>query len=416
MAENLTPIALVGVGGIGKTSIALTILHHDRVKRRFGENRRFIRCDQFSSTLPHLDRLSKVIGADVENPEDLTPLRPFLSSKEMVIILDNAESILDPHGTDAAEIYALVEELSRLPTLCLCITSRISTIPPGCETLEITGLSMDAACNIFYHIYKCDKRSDLVDGILERLDFHPLSITLLATVAHQNRWGIDRLKGEWEKRRTNVLQTRHRQSLAATVELSLASPMFQELGPNARPLLEIVAFFPQGINESNVDWLVPAISDGLDILDGFCTLSLTYQSNGFIMMLAPLRDYLSPKDPKSSPLLCTIKDRYFARMSVEFDPNKLDFGETRWIVLEDANVEHLLDVFTTVDAGSDSVWVACVDFIAHLRLHKMRPTVLKPKIEGLPDGHHQKPRCLSSHNYYTLLGDTQNASDYSLTL
>lgn len=31
-AENLEPIALIGAGGIGKTSIALTVLHHDRIK------------------------------------------------------------------------------------------------------------------------------------------------------------------------------------------------------------------------------------------------------------------------------------------------------------------------------------------------------------------------------------------------
>jgi hypothetical protein len=32
LVENLTPIALIGAGGIGKTSIALTVLHHDRIK------------------------------------------------------------------------------------------------------------------------------------------------------------------------------------------------------------------------------------------------------------------------------------------------------------------------------------------------------------------------------------------------
>ena len=315
LTENLQHIALIGTAGIGKTSVALTVLHHDRIKERFGENRRFICCDQFPASPAHfLARLSQVVGAGVETPENLTPLRPFLSSEEILIILDNAESILDPHGTNAREIYTIVEELCQFDTICLCITSRITTIPPHCTRLEIPGLSMEDACDIFYHIYGDGGRSDITSDLIRRLNFNPLSITLLATIASRHAWDHDELAQEWDSHPVEVLQTGY-ESLGATIELSFVSPSFRNLGPNARDLLEVITCFPNGIDTADLDWLFPILPDRKNIFDTFSALSLTYENKGFINVPAPIRDYLSPRGPKSFPLLCATKDNHSSSAS-----------------------------------------------------------------------------------------------------
>ena len=395
LAENLEPIALIGAGGIGKTSIALAVLHYDRIKQRFGENRRFIRCDQFPASRAHLlSRISEVIGAGAGNPKDLTCLRPLLSSKEMIIVLDNAESILDPKVTSAEDTYSVVDELCKIKTICVCITSRITIVPPRCKRPEIPTLSMEAACDIFYSIYGDGGRSNIISDLLRRLDFQILSITLLAATAHHNGWDYNRLAEGWDAQRAQVLQTNFNQSLTATIKLSLSSPIFCSLSPNTRDLLGVIAFFPQGIDEKNIARFFLTIANPKNIFTKLCALSLTYRSNGFVTMLAPIRDYFRPTDPRSSPLLRAARDYYFRRLSLDVDPGIPGFGEARWIVSEDVNVEHLLDTFTSLDRNGGDVWEVCYFFMQHLVWHKPRPTILGPKLETLPDNHRYKPRYL----------------------
>ena len=57
---------------------------------------------------------------------------------------------------------------------------------------------MEAAREIFYTIYaaKGTERPKVIDDILRQLDFHALSIELLATTGFRNEWDHDRLAKE----------------------------------------------------------------------------------------------------------------------------------------------------------------------------------------------------------------------------
>ena len=139
----------------------------------------------------------------------------------MFIIPDNAESVLDPQGTNAQEIYTVVDELCQFETISLCITSRVATVPWHCKRPRIPTLSMESACDIFYSIYDYGERSNIINDLLRRLGFQALSKTLLATTASRGVWNYNRLAKEWDKHRAQVLRTNYNESLAATIELSI---------------------------------------------------------------------------------------------------------------------------------------------------------------------------------------------------
>ena len=73
--------------------------------------------------------------------------------------------------------------------------------------------------------------------------------------------GTNNRDNEWNVHRAQVVRTNYNGSLATTIELSLTPrtccPGF---GPNARGLSRVVAF-PQGIDEKNLKWLFPTISN-----------------------------------------------------------------------------------------------------------------------------------------------------------
>ncbi|KAF9789177.1 hypothetical protein BJ322DRAFT_525743 [Thelephora terrestris] len=274
---------------MGKTTIALTLLYHNQILNRFGNHRYFVRCGNLEDSLDgFLGRLSDAIGAP--EPMDLAQLRSRFEASPCLLVLDGIDSIIDPRSSGAAEIATTIEEFGRCPTVCLLATSRIKAKIPGFRRIKVSTLSEDAARSTF-HSHCSLGRSVVVDKILEELDFHPLSITLLASAVSENGWSESALEEAWNNGKTSMLSASARESLEDTIESTLRTPTIRELGTTARETLEAIADYPKGVKEVYLLTIFPEIKGIGDTVNALCKFSLMYREEGFIKMIAPFRLY-----------------------------------------------------------------------------------------------------------------------------
>lgn len=305
-------IVLLGAGGIGKTVIALTLLHHTRITARFGTHRHFMRCDGLASSLDDfLGRLSEAIGA--RHLMDMGQLLLHLShSPPWILMLDGIESILDPLARGAAEIATVIEELGRCQNVCVLTTSRLDVRIPGFRRVEVPILSADGAQDIFYGCCSLG-RSVAVNELLAELDFHPLSINLLASVVQENDWDEQALLRAWNNGGTNILKATGCQSLEDSIKLTLDTPTIQALGATALETLEAIAKLSGGVKESKLESTFTEIAGVGETTDELCKFSLVYRQDGFIKMLSPFRFYFL----ESCRTLVTRSESGTARDSIQ---------------------------------------------------------------------------------------------------
>jgi len=290
LAERSASSTLFGAGGNGKTAIALKLLCHVRTVARFDQHRHFMRCDYLMNSLDDfLGRLSDTIG--VHHPTDMAQLLSHLAlSPPRILVLDGVDSILDPLAPGAVEIATAIEEIGRCKNVCLIATSRMDMKIPDFRHIEVPTLPTNDARNTFYG--RCNLgRSAAVDELLADLDFHPLSIELLASAVCENDWDEAALLEAWDHSGTGVLEASGCQSLEDSIQLTLVTPTIRELGTTAREALEAVAVFPSGVKESRLETIFPRITEVGDAVNALCMFSLLYRQGGYVKMLSPFRFY-----------------------------------------------------------------------------------------------------------------------------
>lgn len=281
--DQVTSVALFGPIGVGKSSVALTLLHHNRTKTKFGKNRHFMRCDDLANSLDRFrKRLSDIIHTDTGQLH-----ARLQSSHPLILLLDGVDSILDSPAPEARGILSTIQVFGNYEHVCLLTTSRVNPEISGFHPVEVPILSEDGARDTFYGLCTLP-RSSAVDSLITRLDFHPLSIELLASCVRENNWNEPMLLQACGDDQMNTLKRSYYPRLRDAIAPALRSPTIEKLGARARNVLKEIAASPSGIKEYKLERKLTGIGEVVDVL---CTFSLVYRQDGFVKMLFPFRSY-----------------------------------------------------------------------------------------------------------------------------
>lgn len=207
LADDPRPLPILGGPGMGKTTIALTALHDERVEERFRERRWFVRCDGVSTRTELAAAIARTLGLPV-TPNVEPDLLAALAARPAALVLDNGETPLD---ADGAQVEELLSVLAMIDSLALVVTIRGHKRLPGVPwraTTEPDLLAEGPAIEAFVAASgKPQFASDaLLPRLLATLDGVPLAITLMAHFAEM----FDTLEpvwSRWEKKRTAMLAT-----------------------------------------------------------------------------------------------------------------------------------------------------------------------------------------------------------------
>ncbi|KZT54323.1 hypothetical protein CALCODRAFT_15498 [Calocera cornea HHB12733] len=304
-------VALLGMGGIGKTSTAATVLHNEEVKAKFGTNRVFLSCDSITTANGIASALSAAL--EISSAQQGDPVALLIQHIEnlddfIFLVLDNLESTWDTPDRNAVE--QLLVELSNLNTLSLVITMRGQQRPLGVDWSILPPLgTLDLDTSRTIYSSNGGKMDEHVDELLRELDGWPLAVVLMAYQG-QNR-PPNQLLEAYKKERTALLargRAGHLTSVDVSISLSLNGQSVQE-APGALELLRLLCLLPDGIETSALPEafpLMPGLQHAERVLEQVSLLTRPVENE--IKVLSPIRAFVLSMNPPYGPHLITLED------------------------------------------------------------------------------------------------------------
>ncbi|KAJ7318392.1 P-loop containing nucleoside triphosphate hydrolase protein, partial [Mycena albidolilacea] len=383
-------IAILGAGGMGKTSLARAVLHQPDITARYVQNRFFVACNSATTKLELVNLIGGHLGLKPAQNLTQAVLQYFSNNPPSLLILDELETLWEP-ASSRASIEELLSLLTGVEDLALMITMRGADKPakvlwtrPFLQVLQ--PLDQEAARHTFVDIADSGHSLEEVDQILSLADNVPHAISLLAHLADTE--GCSNVLFRWDKEKTSVISEGFdkRLNLNMSISLSLSSPRIQSI-PHSQELLSLLAMLPDGLADVDLIQSELPLENILKCKTALESTSLAYSDeHKRLKVLMPIREYLQQYKPPGDHLIRSLL-KYFQDMlkfHVEYHGTQLGSSTITQVKSNLTNIHNVLQwgLKQNHPVLSNSIYCVCY-FSQFSELNMQVQTSLMGQIQDL---------------------------------
>ncbi|KAJ7472960.1 hypothetical protein B0H11DRAFT_2195851 [Mycena galericulata] len=367
LTQNFPSIAILGPGGMGKTSLAKAALHHPNIAAKYTD-RFFVPCDSATTSV----EIASLIGAHLGLKPVKNPVKPAIQclakKAECLLILDNLETTWEPLASRPG-VEELLSLLTGLPHLALIITMRGAERPAKVAWTRpflppLKPLSTEAAREMFVDITDVHAVKE-IDQILRLTDNMPLAVDLIAHLVDYD--GCASVLSRWETEKTTFLSKGHdrHSNLDISIGISLSSPRLTSV-PGALDLLGLLSILPDGLSDAELRQSKLPIRDVLGCKAALLGTSLAFSDDkNRLQSLVPIREHMQYFHPVPSSLVQPLQEHFHKLLNLYriYQGSLQATSRINQITLNLGNLHHVLLHGLQAEKSDLSDTINCILFL-----------------------------------------------------
>ncbi|KAJ7264318.1 P-loop containing nucleoside triphosphate hydrolase protein, partial [Mycena rebaudengoi] len=328
LMQDSAHIAILGTGGMGKTSLATAALHMPEVEAKYTQ-RYFVPCHSSPTCTELVATIADHVGLEKGSNMAKKLAHYFAHAPPSLLILDNLETPWESLSS-RSEVEEFLSLLTDVPHLSLMITVRGAERPGKVKWTKpflppLKPFSNEAAQQTFIEVADEGHDEDSIKKLLELTGNLPLAVSLIASVAGSE--GCAQALSRWKLESTQMLSEGYdqRSSLDISIMMSYTS---SRMTPGAQELLSVLSMLPDGLADANLTQAKLPIPDILACKATLIQTALAFvRQDRHLKVLVPIREHILHIHPPADALKLKLREHFHQLLDLWNQFKNLNVGD-----------------------------------------------------------------------------------------